>query len=236
MTSETLQKADIFSLGVMMYQLCSGRNIRESGEDGLYRKLREGKAETILGLKPGLNYLIQKCLHADHTRRPSARDILADKLLLQVSPSEKKLRAQLVQKDAAQEAACAKIAQLERKNAELMKENLAAAGRPTSAPPAAPPDPAAASSARRHGAKLARFNSAPAAAPSSRSAQPPAPAAATATGAVRFTRFAGSSGFAQPRERSRGSRSSPRADTSPRSSTSRGTRFVQALTTQNHDS
>ena len=124
MTSETLPKADVFSLGVMMYQICSGRNIRESGENGLYRKLREGRAEPILGLAPGLNGLIQKCLHPDHTRRPSARDILADKVLLQVSVSEKKYRAQLAQKDAALSAAHATIAQLRgASEVELTKEN-----------------------------------------------------------------------------------------------------------------
>ena len=130
-TSETLTKADIFSLGVMMYQICSGRNINERGDGGLYRKLREGSAEGIRGLAPGLNDLIQKCLHLDHTQRPSARDILADKVLLQVSVSEKKLlsenkqvRAQLAQREADLSAACATIAQLRDDNeVEPMKEN-----------------------------------------------------------------------------------------------------------------
>jgi len=131
-TSETMKKADIFSLGVMMYQICSGRNIRESGEDGLYRNLRTGRAEDISGLVPGLNGLIQRCLDPDHTQRPSARDILVDKVLLQVSVSEKKHQAQLAQRDAALVAAKATIAQL--KNEAVLRPPLAVLADTTQSP------------------------------------------------------------------------------------------------------
>lgn len=70
-----LSKADIFSLGIMMYEIIRNKPLPYSGDE--WMKLRENKIES-LGSYFKLEVLIRKMLNSDPNKRPSAVEILQD--------------------------------------------------------------------------------------------------------------------------------------------------------------
>jgi len=90
-----LPKADIFALGISVYELASGKELPKNGE--YWHTLRDGKAPHIPHCSADLNHLIELCLHPNPTTRPNANDILKHPALVKNLrlPIEKKSKDQL---------------------------------------------------------------------------------------------------------------------------------------------
>lgn len=76
-----LTKADVFSLAASVYELCLGRFLGASGEEGMeeWHNIRDGilAAEEWYGVySPSITGLIGRMLHPDPNRRPSAAEIV----------------------------------------------------------------------------------------------------------------------------------------------------------------
>jgi serine/threonine protein kinase len=84
-----LTKADIFSLGIMMYELMRGRPLPSCGDERV--SIREGKinVEEIANYSKELKELVLLMMQHDPTARPSAVQILNEYLL---SPEEMEIR------------------------------------------------------------------------------------------------------------------------------------------------
>ncbi|KAL9186293.1 hypothetical protein ACHAXT_005531 [Thalassiosira profunda] len=70
-----LTKCDIFSIGVTLYEVISGRTLPVCGEE--WQNLRNGKVPTVPGAMPCLNAIIKEMMHPDPEKRPSASDLLS---------------------------------------------------------------------------------------------------------------------------------------------------------------
>ena len=71
-----LQKADIFSLGLTLYELGHGITLPKNGED--WQKLRRGELEPIPKFSDEFNSVLRKMCHPDPTQRPSAHQLICD--------------------------------------------------------------------------------------------------------------------------------------------------------------
>ena len=73
-----LTKCDIFSLGVTMYEVCSGGTLPTCGEE--WQGLRNGKV--VIGLEDtSLGDIIKEMMHQDTNKRPSATELLSRDIL-----------------------------------------------------------------------------------------------------------------------------------------------------------
>eukprot|EP01031_Cornospumella_fuschlensis_P026185 gene26185-31619_t len=76
-----LTKADIFSLGASVYELCLGRGLGKGGDEAMaeWHSIRDGNLDSqFLGrYSPSLVSLIQAMLHHEPARRPSAIEVVA---------------------------------------------------------------------------------------------------------------------------------------------------------------
>jgi len=81
LASETMQgkftkAADIFSLGITIFEVASGLDLPQRGE--VYHKLRHNEIEDLYfnGLSADLVRIIKMMMEGDHTKRPTANDLL----------------------------------------------------------------------------------------------------------------------------------------------------------------
>lgn len=85
-----LQKADIFSLGLILYELGRGRPLPKNGDE--WQMLRKGELELISRFSADFNNLVKSMCDPDPRTRPSAQDLVRDPRLV---PYTKKSKAQL---------------------------------------------------------------------------------------------------------------------------------------------
>mmetsp|Transcript_8670 Transcript_8670/g.38579 ORF Transcript_8670/g.38579 Transcript_8670/m.38579 type:complete len:523 (-) Transcript_8670:3325-4893(-) len=78
-TCGDLRKADMFSLGLSAYELCSGRQLQSNGEE--WREIRRCNLKPIEGLDPNLFNLIKRLVDPDPDRRPTAAELMLDPIL-----------------------------------------------------------------------------------------------------------------------------------------------------------
>lgn len=85
-----LYKADIFSLGITLYEAAGGAPLPKNGPD--WHKLRNGDVPDLPNLSRDFNDLIKLMTHPDPEKRPSSTSIFNHPLL---NPAETKSKAQL---------------------------------------------------------------------------------------------------------------------------------------------
>lgn len=85
-----LQKADIFSLGITLYEAAGGGPLPKNGPE--WHRLRNGNAPDLPNLSRQFNDLIKLMIHPDPSKRPSSTTIFNHPLL---SPLDNKTKAQL---------------------------------------------------------------------------------------------------------------------------------------------
>ena len=85
-----LDKADVFSLGIMMYELASGCELPRDGQ--AYQDLRRGKVPLLPTATSSFMRLIRLLLHENPSKRPSADEILC------MAPLEQKRTSPLQRK------------------------------------------------------------------------------------------------------------------------------------------
>lgn len=71
-----LTKSDIFSLGIMIYEILSNKSLPKSGDEWI--KIREGKIN-MSSTYFDLESIIRKMINNDYNKRPSASELLKDK-------------------------------------------------------------------------------------------------------------------------------------------------------------
>ena len=78
---QDLTKCDIFSLGVTMYEVCSGRPLPSCGQE--WQDLRNGKLPAPLPRTtlPCLAAMLREMMHPDPRKRPSASELLSREVL-----------------------------------------------------------------------------------------------------------------------------------------------------------
>lgn len=85
-----LRKADIFSLGAMMFELMSGKELETNGDE--WHELRNGNPNLQIlkdrGYSEETCYWLKRMLHPNVAERPECAELLRDFLL---SPIEKEL-------------------------------------------------------------------------------------------------------------------------------------------------
>ncbi|KAK9035540.1 hypothetical protein V6N11_077579 [Hibiscus sabdariffa] len=84
-----LDKVDIFSLGVTIYELIRGSPLPESGA----QFLREGKLPLLPGYSLQFQNLLKAMVDHDPVRRPSAKELVENPIFVKVSKKAKDLRA-----------------------------------------------------------------------------------------------------------------------------------------------
>ncbi|XP_073286571.1 wee1-like protein kinase isoform X1 [Primulina huaijiensis] len=75
-----LDKVDIFSLGVSIYELVRGSALLESGPQ--FQNLREGKLPLLPGHSMQFQNLLKVMMDPDPTRRPSAKDLVENPIFV----------------------------------------------------------------------------------------------------------------------------------------------------------
>eukprot|EP00698_Gefionella_okellyi_P010696 TRINITY_DN2787_c0_g1_i1.p1 TRINITY_DN2787_c0_g1~~TRINITY_DN2787_c0_g1_i1.p1 ORF type:complete len:756 (+),score=105.18 TRINITY_DN2787_c0_g1_i1:286-2268(+) len=89
-----LPKADVFALGMSLYELASGRPLPSQGEE--WNAIRDGHI-VLPGFSDAFVNLIKQLLHSDPNARPSCIELLDDPLLRHLSEdSVSRLHAELV--------------------------------------------------------------------------------------------------------------------------------------------
>ena len=74
-----LSKADIFSLGLTLYEAASLKNMpKNSYDDSNYENIRKGKLPYLDDFSTKFNDIINKMINQDPMMRPSASELLAD--------------------------------------------------------------------------------------------------------------------------------------------------------------
>jgi len=81
-----LFKADIFALGISIFELASPGPLPSEGQE--YHQLREGQVSMPAHLSKGFQDLVRSMLHADPGHRPAARDIVRHPLLAELTRDE----------------------------------------------------------------------------------------------------------------------------------------------------
>ncbi len=81
------QQCDIFSLGITMYEIVTGKQLPGDGQE--WQDLRAGKLGPMPGTPLELQNLIRQMMSRDGNQRPTAADLLRRRQLL--SDDEKKL-------------------------------------------------------------------------------------------------------------------------------------------------
>jgi len=82
-----LTKCDIFSLGITMYEIVTGRELPADGQE--WQDLRAGKLASMPDAPIELQKFIYQLMHKDGTQRPTAAELLTKRQLL--SEEQKKL-------------------------------------------------------------------------------------------------------------------------------------------------
>lgn len=85
-----LQKADIFSLGVTLYEAAGGKPLPKNGPE--WHRLRNGNVPVLSQLSAEFNDIIKQMTHPDPNKRPSSTTIFNHPVL---SQSDNKTKAQL---------------------------------------------------------------------------------------------------------------------------------------------
>lgn len=76
---EDLTKSDVFSLGISLYEICSGRPLPKNGEE--WQTLRSGAPLAAVG-PPPMQHMMQQMMAPQAATRPSAHDLLQRPQLL----------------------------------------------------------------------------------------------------------------------------------------------------------
>eukprot|EP00761_Pharyngomonas_kirbyi_P002773 gb/GECH01002777.1/.p1 GENE.gb/GECH01002777.1/~~gb/GECH01002777.1/.p1 ORF type:complete len:594 (+),score=122.39 gb/GECH01002777.1/:1-1782(+) len=73
-TTTDMRKVDVFSLGISLFQLATGKELPRSGDE--WQNLRRGEFTIQRQMDPELELLIRQMMHKDPDQRPSSSDIL----------------------------------------------------------------------------------------------------------------------------------------------------------------
>ncbi|CAM9653838.1 unnamed protein product, partial [Discosporangium mesarthrocarpum] len=92
---QQLTKCDIFSLGITLYEMLSGRPVPPNGDE--WHNLRSGRVGMPMGVPSDLAEILRLMMHPDPTHRPSAAELLRFPALQ--SEMEKQLNQQRTQLD-----------------------------------------------------------------------------------------------------------------------------------------
>eukprot|EP00559_Dactyliosolen_fragilissimus_P001291 CAMPEP_0184866062 /NCGR_PEP_ID=MMETSP0580-20130426/20586_1 /TAXON_ID=1118495 /ORGANISM="Dactyliosolen fragilissimus" /LENGTH=702 /DNA_ID=CAMNT_0027365525 /DNA_START=89 /DNA_END=2197 /DNA_ORIENTATION=- len=79
-TPSDISKCDVFSLGITMYEICTGRNLPSDGQE--WQDLRAGNLSPMQNTHPELQKIIHKMMDPDPSLRPSAKVLLQNRQLL----------------------------------------------------------------------------------------------------------------------------------------------------------
>ncbi|XP_020810310.1 wee1-like protein kinase [Drosophila serrata] len=82
-----LFKADIFSLGITLYEAAGGGPLPKNGPD--WHKLRDGEVPVLPSLSKDFNELIAQMMHPDPEKRPSSQSIFSHSILSSVESKSK---------------------------------------------------------------------------------------------------------------------------------------------------
>ncbi|XP_017023981.1 wee1-like protein kinase [Drosophila kikkawai] len=82
-----LFKADIFSLGITLYEAAGGGPLPKNGPD--WHKLRDGEVPILPSLSKDFNELIAQMMHPDPEKRPSSHSIFSHSILSSVESKSK---------------------------------------------------------------------------------------------------------------------------------------------------
>ncbi|KAH8251365.1 hypothetical protein KR032_009756 [Drosophila birchii] len=82
-----LFKADIFSLGITLYEVAGGGPLPKNGPD--WHKLRDGEVPILSSLSKDFNELIAQMMHPDPEKRPSSHSIFSHPILSSVESKSK---------------------------------------------------------------------------------------------------------------------------------------------------
>ena len=86
-----LSKADIFALGLTLYELSSGQPLPLNGSQ--WHLLRDGQLENVENLTTDLQFLLSQMIHPDPRERPTAAQIVAQ--LSHCNKTQAQLRKEL---------------------------------------------------------------------------------------------------------------------------------------------
>eukprot|EP00123_Amoebidium_parasiticum_P014326 comp22444_c0_seq1/m.33711 comp22444_c0_seq1/g.33711 ORF comp22444_c0_seq1/g.33711 comp22444_c0_seq1/m.33711 type:complete len:524 (-) comp22444_c0_seq1:567-2138(-) len=94
-TYKDLRKADIFSLGISIWELGTGTSLPLNGDQ--WQALREGRVPNMEQCSDQFNVLVQAMMAADAAQRPTAEDVVrqVEEMLAATLPTSKKSRTQL---------------------------------------------------------------------------------------------------------------------------------------------
>ncbi|XP_054716934.1 wee1-like protein kinase [Uloborus diversus] len=75
-----LPKADIFALGLTIYEVCGGGPLPKNGEE--WHSIREGNLPYLSGYSKELNDLLKQMIHPDPDQRPSSASLVHNQTLV----------------------------------------------------------------------------------------------------------------------------------------------------------